>query len=143
MNTERHSTSAAVLNDKIYVAGGRDGKNKKYLNSVEVYDPDTNRWTFVAPMHYRRTVHSCVAFHGCLYVLGGCNDKSCRFRIEKYDAAEDTWTEIPWNIFYSGCTEVIDDMIFVILNYYNPCSNFNRVACFNDKENQWFVSLFV
>ncbi|KDR11972.1 Kelch-like protein 10 [Zootermopsis nevadensis] len=33
--------------------------------------------------------------------------------------------------------EVIDDKIFVICHYYNLDDNLHRVACFNDKENQW------
>ncbi|XP_021939695.1 kelch-like protein 10 [Zootermopsis nevadensis] len=132
MNRERYKGSAAVLNDKIYVAGGRDGKN--YLNSVEVYDPDTDRWTFVTPMLSGRRHFSCVAFHGFLYAIGGRNETSEKLSTEKYDPAEDTWTEIPGMNYYSGYlnAEVIDDIIYVISGYYD-----NVVACFNDKENRW------
>jgi hypothetical protein len=64
---------------------------------------------------------------------------------EKYDPAEETWTEIPAMNFndYELNAEVMDDMIFVICNYYNGSDFFKRVAYFNDKENRWFVSLFV
>ncbi|KDR11165.1 kelch-like protein 10 isoform X2 [Zootermopsis nevadensis] len=121
MNKKRTFASAAVLNDKIYVAGGDDGNNCiNYLNSVEVYDPDTNRWTFVAPMLFEREDFSCVAFHGCLYALGGCNETSSDLSTEKYDPAEDKWTEIPGMVIPSYCSkvEVIDDKILHAVSYH-------------------------
>jgi hypothetical protein len=60
--------SQFVFTDKIYVAGGYDCRY--CLNLVEVYDPDTDQWTFVAPMLSERRSLSFVAFHGCLYALG-------------------------------------------------------------------------
>ncbi|XP_021937484.1 kelch-like protein 10 [Zootermopsis nevadensis] len=138
MNTGRSSASAAVLNDKIYVAGGSYYKN--CLNSVEVYDPDTDRWTFVGPMLSERRSLSCVAFHGFLYALGGLNETSSLLSTEKYDPTEDTWTEIPGMNVYSDYlnAEVFDDTIFVISRYFDKGHSESRVACFDDKENRWY-----
>ncbi|KDR04311.1 Kelch-like protein 5 [Zootermopsis nevadensis] len=96
-------------------------------------------------MHSRRWFLSCVAFHGCLYVLGGHNKTSGRLSIEKYDPAEDTWTEIAAMNYYSDelHLEVMDDTIFVIGENRNGEDFLSHVSCFSDKENQWFVSLFV
>ncbi|XP_021916945.1 kelch-like protein 10, partial [Zootermopsis nevadensis] len=126
-------TSRPVDCDKIYVAGGIDDTD--FLNTVEVYDPDTNRWTFVAPMLSERRWFACVPFHGYLYVLGGNNRISYKLSTEKYDPAEDTWTEIPDMDFkYRDINgEVIDDMIFI--SYGKECYKY--------KENRLFVSLFV
>ncbi|XP_021940447.1 kelch-like protein 10 isoform X2 [Zootermopsis nevadensis] len=138
MNTGRFNGSAAVLNDKIYVAGGCKGE--KSLDSVEFYDPDTNRWTYVARMLSRRERFSCVAFHGCLYALGGRNKSSSDLSTEKYDPAEDTWTEIPAMNFYAHelNAEVIDDTIFVI-GAKNIDHHFaSHVAYLNAKENRWY-----
>ena len=41
MNTARDAVAAAVLNDKIYVCGGFDNDT---LKTVEVYDPETDRY---------------------------------------------------------------------------------------------------
>ncbi|KDR10055.1 Kelch-like protein 10 [Zootermopsis nevadensis] len=143
MNTERSDGSAAALNDKMYVAGGCSVGDIQ--NSVEVYDPDTDLWTFVAPMHSGRWPFSCVEFHGCLYALGGHNLTSSKLSTEKYVPAEDTWTKIPYMNFYAYKlnAEVIDDMIFVITGYYDRTKFVPQVACFDDKENRWFVSLFL
>ncbi|XP_021941903.1 kelch-like protein 5, partial [Zootermopsis nevadensis] len=129
MNTKRYGGGAAVLNDKIYVAGGSNIEN--FLNSVEVYDPDTDQWTFVAPMLSGRDYFSFVEFHGCLYALGGGLLSS-----EQYDPAEDTWIEIPDMDSYSSCAEVMDDMIFVIYDYFNQNDFYPHVICFNGKENR-------
>ncbi|XP_021938645.1 kelch-like protein 10 [Zootermopsis nevadensis] len=70
---------------------------------------------------------------------GGYNNTSCELSTEKYDPAEDTWTEIPVMNFYSEelDAEVIDDTIFVISGKYIEYHFVSHVACFNDKENRW------
>jgi N-acetylneuraminic acid mutarotase len=72
-----------------------------------------------------------------MYILTGGETSSC----EKYDPETDTWSPIP-NMVMKRCgmaTAVIDDKIFVIggRDYkHNPT---NRVECFSDEENEWFV----
>ncbi|XP_021936463.1 kelch-like protein 10 [Zootermopsis nevadensis] len=80
----------------------------------------------------RRASFSCVAFHGCLYALGGYNGEGDLPIAEKYDPANDTWTEIPDMLVYSSfCNaEVIDDMIFVIGGFFDKDTIFG-VESFN------------
>lgn len=52
MTTARSTVGVAVLNGRIYAVGGRDGS--ACLNSVESYDPHTNKWTVNCPMLKRR-----------------------------------------------------------------------------------------
>lgn len=52
MNTPRSTVGVAVLQNKLYAVGGRDGSS--CLNSVEVYDPHTNKWCLACPMVKRR-----------------------------------------------------------------------------------------
>jgi len=71
---------------KIYVVGGesaRDVPDKNHpwrprgvvLDSLEVFDPETNTWTEKAPMHYARQMHAAAfAPNGKLYVFGGYAD---------------------------------------------------------------------
>jgi hypothetical protein len=58
----------------------------------------------------------------------------------KYDPETDTWSPIPdMSVKRSEmATAAIDDKIFVIggRDYYELT---NRVECFNDVENEWFV----
>lgn len=52
MNTPRSTVGVAVLDNKLYAVGGRDGSS--CLSSVEVFDPHINKWTLAAPMVKRR-----------------------------------------------------------------------------------------
>lgn len=48
MNTPRAWPGVAKFEGRIYVIGGFDGSNR--LRSVEVYDPETNKWTYISSM---------------------------------------------------------------------------------------------
>ena len=52
MMTPRAWPAAGVLNNKIVVLGGFDGANR--LSSVEIYDPEEDRWKHVCHMNIRR-----------------------------------------------------------------------------------------
>lgn len=47
--------------------GAREGATA----SVEVYDPETMSWSEISPLSTARHSHSCSAFNGRLYVVGG------------------------------------------------------------------------
>ena len=66
MNTPRSTVGVAVLDHKLYAVGGRDGSS--CLNSVEVFDPHTNKWSSAAPMVKRRGGKSVC----CICVKGVC-----------------------------------------------------------------------
>jgi hypothetical protein len=78
-----------------------------------------------------------------MYVLTGgvTTGNVCTSSCEKYDPETDTWSPISNMIMkrYNMATAVIDDKIFVIGgrdSNYNPT---NRVECFSDEENEWYV----
>lgn len=50
MHQNRASIKPAVLDGKIYVAGGYGSDG----TSMERYDPNTDTWTMLAPMKQRR-----------------------------------------------------------------------------------------
>ena len=52
MSGRRLQFGVAVLEDKLYVVGGRDGL--KTLNTVECYDPKRKAWTMMPPMATHR-----------------------------------------------------------------------------------------
>ena len=53
MNAARGRFDASMLLGKIYAVGGSDGTQE--LNTVECYDPNTDTWSDVTPMKYRRS----------------------------------------------------------------------------------------
>lgn len=52
MNGRRLQFGVAVIDDKLFVIGGRDGL--KTLNTVECYNPKTKTWTVLPPMATHR-----------------------------------------------------------------------------------------
>ena len=90
MPTERYQPGVAVLDNKIYVTGGRDGRfDGQNLSSVDCYDPDINTWSQMANMNIARRGHCLVNLHERLYAIGGYPDIDS---MEVYDPDSDTWT---------------------------------------------------
>lgn len=66
MSSRRLGVGVAVLDGYLYAIGGSDGTSP--LNTVEKYDPKTNRWSPVAPMGTRRKHLGAALFQDKLYV---------------------------------------------------------------------------
>jgi hypothetical protein len=87
--------------DKIYVFGGAAGMSDDpktpILNTVEVYDPKTDSWSFRKPMPIPRSDHKAVlAANGRIYIVGGAethDDISALVFI--YDPEKDSWEKGP------------------------------------------------
>tara|TARA_B100000795_G_scaffold32266_1_gene21296 strand:+ start:91 stop:1824 length:1734 start_codon:yes stop_codon:yes gene_type:complete len=91
MPTARHFHSAAVLDGKIYVSGGRLNSSGP-CDVLEAYDPLAGTWTTLASMSHGRKDHSSVAFNGKLYVFGGWVSSQGRTNhVEVYDPASNSW----------------------------------------------------
>ena len=67
MPTARSSGAAAVVDGKIYVAGGRPPRGHDFA----VYDPATDTWTLLPDLPTQRNHLAAVALGGKVYVAGG------------------------------------------------------------------------
>ena len=65
--------AASVIDGKIYVIGGgfRGNDRFKYLSTVEVYDPETDRWTQEPDMPIGRWGHRAEVINENIYIFGG------------------------------------------------------------------------
>lgn len=86
-----YSAAHAVLSGRIFVIGGRNNPRNS-IESVERYDPSTDEWKRMAPLHHKRQGAVASALNGFIYVFGAKNTES-RQSIERYDQHEDSWTE--------------------------------------------------
>lgn len=99
MSVMRSTAGVAVLNNRLYVAGGRDGS--ACHRTVESFDPNTNRWSKRAPMNICRGGVGVTVANGYLYALGGhdcpaSNPSVSRTdTVERYDPKADKW-EMVW-----------------------------------------------
>ena len=104
MPTTRNHAFSGVVNNKIYVIGGRQGAGAIPVTSptdiVEEYDPATNLWGPVkSRMPTPRSGGGAATYNGKIYVGGGelqTRQMAAAFRaLEAYDVATDTWTILP------------------------------------------------
>ncbi|XP_077285471.1 kelch-like protein 38 [Arctopsyche grandis] len=101
--------SASIIDDRIYVTGGRKRENKEEtsINSMQVYSVDSNSWSYGTPMIQAREHHSSIAIKGKLYVGGGMMKEAFSFlnvsskflrgvsldSVESYDPITKVWTD--------------------------------------------------
>lgn len=104
MPTARNHAAVGVVNNKIYVIGGRLGSafifTASNTNVVEEYDPQTDQWGFVkARMPTERSGGAWAVYKGRIYVAGGEQQDShlmAAFRaLEGYEPTTNSWTELP------------------------------------------------
>ena len=84
MQVPRHGPAAASANGKIYAAGGSD-ISWKDQSSVEVYDPVSAAWAFIAPMRVGRTKAAAIAVNTQFFVTGGSFEGEDLSSVEVYD----------------------------------------------------------
>jgi N-acetylneuraminic acid mutarotase len=108
--TKRGSTTAAVVNGKVYVIGGaasyegaketgiHPARPHRVVGTNEVYDPATNTWETRSPMPTARNHVAVGVVNGKIYVIGGRLGNAFIGRaantdvVEGYDPATDQWS---------------------------------------------------
>ncbi|UCH13111.1 MAG: T9SS type A sorting domain-containing protein [Bacteroidales bacterium] len=115
----RGGAGSAVLNGKIYVAGGvKDIINQSSAyGSVEVYDTETYNWYSVHNMQSSRCFLTLEAVNNKIYAIGGAYATfgAAKNVVEEYDPVTNKWltkTGMPDSRYaHSSC--VVDDKIYV------------------------------
>lgn len=95
----RSHPATAVYQDKVYVFGG-GGPSFKSLNTVEVYNPQSDKWTPRSEMPSLRSGAMAMTVGERIYVMGGGFKKpDGKFRflptVEIYNPKTDTWEPGP------------------------------------------------
>lgn len=113
----RAGAGCAVVNDSIYVIGGRDTAGNRYTSNY-VYDPVSDSWITKSDMSVARAHICCAAVNGKIYAIGGWvgGSPGSTGAVEEYDPVTDTWqtmTPMP-TPRYTFCCAVVQDKIYVI-----------------------------
>ena len=89
---DRGAMGVAVINGKIYAAGGLSGST--HVNHLTVYDPAVNSWTTLAPMSVARDHLTAAALDGKLYAIGGrfTDIVPATGATEVYNPATNSWS---------------------------------------------------
>lgn len=90
MLTPRQAHAAALGGDgRIYVFGGWNSGG--YVNTVEAYDPGSNRWTTVGTRPPRDLAAAVSGQDGRIYLIGGRDTTGTPLqRVEVYDPRSNT-----------------------------------------------------
>jgi N-acetylneuraminic acid mutarotase len=162
MQMPRVGAVAGQLNKMLYVVGGyngdpRDEVQDNLLSSVEKYNPETDSWSYVAPMRQARRFHGVALLadggtrHAMaqpwkgrpnrLLVLGGEEIKSDGWRgalssVESYDPVADAWTDFAPLTKSRSSPKVtaLDGKIYVM--------GTNSSECYDPAADTWSSSAF-
>ena len=125
MPTDRNTPASALLDGKIYVAGGLHVINAvpdyNGLKAFEVYDLSTETWSVLPDMPTYRWGLSVVAFEGKIYVFGGRGISNRPAAVDVYDPQDSSWTTVT-NIptpRYQLAACVLDSNIYAIDGWYS------------------------
>ena len=121
MNHTRYDAALSVVNGEIYAMGGTgwpliEDQSNSYLSSVEVFNPETNRWQERTEMIAPKAGHAASVTDGKIYVTGGYLWKDKEFKhlstIEIYDPTTDRWTQEP-DMLMGKSMRFLDKSIFL------------------------------
>eukprot|EP01084_Bolivina_argentea_P209824 357337_1 len=76
LSIPRTQTRTILVNDYIYIVGGKDATSSNYYTTVDVYDPSNWYWGLynlnpAYDLHIPRAYHQVILFEGKIFVLGG------------------------------------------------------------------------
>jgi len=87
--------AAAVVDGKVYAAGGRPLDPDRNFDVLESYDPSTDTWTRRASMPTARGGVTAVALQNRLHTYGGETTQEVFAEHAVYDTRTDAWTSAP------------------------------------------------
>lgn len=130
MPVRRQEIATGALSGRVYVLGGYD-ENGSSTNTVEVYDPITDTWTFAHPLPFAVNHNAAAVAGGLLYSFGAGAGQTY-----VYNANGNSWVSRAFSHYVHGQTAavgVIDDKIYVAggtgtpsqreLEVYDPVAN--------------------
>ena len=91
MPAAKSSHTASVIDGKIYVIGGffrGNGLDTKYFKTIDIYHPNTGRWTQKPDMPVGKSGHAAEAINGKIYILTGADPDEIPFSTVEVYAPE-------------------------------------------------------
>ncbi|XP_071944396.1 kelch-like protein 13 [Antedon mediterranea] len=141
MPMKRVDHCVAELNQYLYVVGGQitlNSNGKDSIGTVHRYDPRFNTWLQMCPMQQRRAFFTLVAYHGCLYAMGGKNEQGALSSVECYEPNRNQWKFVArmhtGAYALSGC--VLQNKLYITGGFMNR--NFSaEVYIYNHVSDEW------
>ena len=144
ITTARKNHAMAMLDGKLYAAGGEREADEAPDNSVERYDLETKAWEAVAPMATARISHAMTVLDSRMYTVGGhTNDYegllSYLTSVERYDPATNAWEAVA-PMATARCTfavAVLDGKLYAVGGYNLDDGNLSSVERYDPALDVW------
>jgi hypothetical protein len=95
MPTRRGEVAGAVLDGRLYVAGGFGEPRGSQSRAFEAFDPATNAWVELAPLPEARDHAALTALGDFLYLTGGYAEGfAARANLWRYDPTANRWSAL-------------------------------------------------
>ena len=144
----RSNHCAVLLNNKIYVIGGKC--DSLILDSMEIFSSDNAKWHYGPSLNQPRTDFSACAHGSFIYVFGG-DGNICSNTIERFDPSYNKWSywgEMPFPLHsmhvveHNGIIYIIGGVSHGIVSdkvlAYNPKTrSFSTMASLNDARSKF------
>lgn len=131
-------SGCAVINDTIYIIGGRDSPGNRYATTY-AYDLNSDIWSTKTSMSTPRAHLGCAAVNGKIYAIGGWVGSTATGVVEEYDPVTDTWTTktlIPTPRYTLGIA-VVANKIYVIGGMNMQGQIFNTIEEYDPLTDTW------
>lgn len=132
MLRKRHFFGSCVINNCLYVAGGECDGIHRTLRSAEVYDPNKNRWSFVAEMSTPMVPYIGVVYNGKWFLKGLGSRREVLS--EAYTPETNTWASISEGMV-SGWRNPSISMNGKL--YALDCRDGCKIRVFDELSNSW------
>ncbi len=128
----------AVINDTIYVLGGRDSAGNRYATNY-IYLPGSDSWSTRQSMSTARAHLAAAYVNGKIYTIGGWVGSTATGVCEEYDPVANTWqnrTSMP-TPRYTIAIAVVAGKIYVFGGMNMSGQVFNTVEEYDPIANTW------
>ncbi|MDN4079602.1 kelch repeat-containing protein [Paenibacillus polymyxa] len=137
------ASTASTVDGKVYLFGGYTGNaytmtGGSLLNSVYVYDPQTDTWGKIQNMSTGKAWASSVTYEDTIYIVGGITNAATVATVEVYNSKTDTWTtraSMPSALHAVGLT-VLKDKIYAV-GGGNGTTSYKNVREYDPKTDKW------
>ena len=132
-------SSSCVINNCLYVAGGKCEKIDNDPRFAEVYDPNQNRWNFISETNITMAPFTRFVHNGTWFLKGRASDLN--FIWEAYSPETDTWSPVA-NGMVKGLSNKFDlgRKISISLNgqiYALDYGNRGKLTVYNTITDSW------
>ena len=140
MKQQRRNHGAEIVNDKLFIIGGREtGLDKDAMNSVVAYDFNTNTFTTCRSLPKAVCKMATVTWRNTIIIIGGKDVHGHTLSdVIQYDTQTDHSSPLP-SLRHKrrGCSAVILDDVIVVFGGCDDEGCLNSVERFKMGDNRW------